>query len=101
MTLGSDWKVYRPTDEKKTLAAFDSKKFNIGGKVDIDIYDPDLVKNRIFVNTLILFGALLKHIDKVRDNLEDQYKKYMKKEIPFKPDRMELQMMENPRSRKN
>ncbi|MHA1267505.1 MAG: hypothetical protein ACTSRS_19880 [Candidatus Helarchaeota archaeon] len=97
-TIGSDWKVYRPNEPDKILAEFDSKKFNIGGKVIIDIYDPELAKNKIFVNTMILFGAVLKFWDPLNDYLEDITKKYLKNEISYTPNRFELELLENPRA---
>ena len=100
-TIGSDWKVFRAQEKDKTLAEFDSKKFNIGGKVVIDIYDPELAKNKVFINTMVLFGALIKFWDEVVDRLADYRKKYMKNELPYKPDRHELQLLENPRGRRN
>ena len=99
-TMGSDWKLYRANQEKKELASFDSKKFNIGGKVVIDVYDPVLVKNKIFINTLILFGAVIKFWDEVVDKLKDFSKKFRKDEVPFNPDRHELELMLNPRGKR-
>lgn len=100
-TMGSDWKCYRANAKKKELAEFDSKKFNIGGKVIIDIYDPDLAENKIFINTLVLFGALIKFWDEVTDKMKDFAEDYIKGEIKFTPDRHELELMENPRGRRN
>ena len=98
-TIGSDWKLYRANDKDKTLVDFDSKKFNIGGKVEIKIFDPVLVKNKVFRTVVILFAALIKFWGEAKDRMDDAFKKYRKGEIPFKPDSHELDMLENPRSR--
>ncbi len=100
-TMGSDWKVYRANEKEKVIAEFDSKKFNIGGKVIIDIYDPNLVKNKIFTDTLILFGALIKFWDEIVDKLKNFAEQYVKEEIKFIPDKNELELLENPRGRRN
>ncbi len=99
-TMGSDWKVYRANQEKKDLAEFDSKKFNVGGKVIIDIYDPELAKNKTFINSMILFGALIKFWDDVVDKLKKFSKMLRKDEVPFNPDRHELELMANPRGKR-
>jgi hypothetical protein len=96
-TIGSDWKVYRPNDDKRILAEFNSKKFNIGGKVEIKIYDPELAENKNFVNTLILFAALIKFWDNANDDLKNSFKEIIENDIVFQPNRFELDLLKNPR----
>ncbi|MDD1777702.1 MAG: hypothetical protein LUQ65_05980, partial [Candidatus Helarchaeota archaeon] len=95
--IGSDWKVYRPEAKKMILAELDSKKLNIGGKVNIDIYDEVLVKNKYFLHALILVGGLLKYWDSVNDTLMDAYKKYQKKQFALTPNKQEMELLLNPR----
>ncbi|MFX1294561.1 MAG: hypothetical protein ACFFD2_06885 [Promethearchaeota archaeon] len=96
-TLGSDWKVYRPNKKKPLLAELDSKKFNIGGKLIITVYDPVLAENKIFIHTLILFGALLKFWNEVNHDLKEAFKKFNKEGFIFQPNRAELDLLKNPR----
>ncbi len=96
-TMGDDWEIYRPSEKKKILADLDSKKLDIGGKVEINIYDPELVKNKIFVNTLIMFASIIKFWGEVKDTLKDVYKKYKDEAFDFKPSRHELDLLQNPR----
>ena len=95
--IGSDWKVFRPEEKNILLAELDTKKLNIGGKVDIDVYDADLVKNKFFLHSLILVAGLLKYWDGVNKSLMDSYKKYMKKEFALTPNSKELELLLNPR----
>jgi hypothetical protein len=95
--IGSDWKVFRPEAKNEILAEFDSKKLNIGGKVNINLYDEELMKNKYFIHALILVGGLLKYWDTINDTLMDTYKKYVKKQFTFTPNKTELELLLNPR----
>ncbi len=99
MTMGDDWEVYRMRDRKKILADLDSKKLNIGGLVEVRVYDPELQDNKIFINTLLIFAATIKFFGEVKDHLKDAYKTYIDEDegFIFKPDRHELELLENPR----
>ncbi len=96
-TFGNDWKVYRPDNEASIVADLDSKTLNIGGKVNINVYDPDLAKNNIFINTLILFSSLIRFWDEIIDTLTDAADKYTGEGFIFKPAKQELELIENPR----
>jgi len=97
IAIGSDWKVYRPAQKEVLVAEFDSKKLNIGGKVNIDVYDAELLENKFFINMLILFGGLLKFLDAVNNALKDAAKKYFSKELSFTPGKQERELLLNPR----
>ncbi|MHA1279388.1 MAG: hypothetical protein ACTSQI_06905 [Candidatus Helarchaeota archaeon] len=96
-TMGDDWEIYRLHERKKILADLDSKKLDIGGKVEVRIYDPELKNNKIFINTLILFASTIKFFGEVKKKLKEAFKLYIEEGFPFKPDRPELQLFINPR----
>ena len=98
-TLGSDWVVRRQNAPKKEIVAeLDGKILNIGGKVEIRIYDEELAKNRIFRMLLILFAAMTKFHKKVKKKINEVKKQLMRGEIVIKPTHQELELMRNPRS---
>ncbi len=97
LTMGDDWKVYLASNKDRTIADLDSKKLDIGGKTEINVYDPELTDNKTFITLLILFTSLIKFWDDVKKSLSDAYKKYKKGEFEFQPSRYELELMENPR----
>ncbi|MFX1294441.1 MAG: hypothetical protein ACFFD2_06250 [Promethearchaeota archaeon] len=97
LTMGTDWRVFLLSDHDRTIADLDSKKLDIGGKTYINIYDPTLIENKTFVNSLILFTALIKFWDQVKKSLKEAYKKYRKNEFEFKPSHNEIELLENPR----
>jgi len=98
-TLGSDWVVRRRGANKKDIVAkLDGKILNVGGKVDITIYDEELAKNRAFRMLLVLFAAMTKFHNKVKKKIRKVREQIFNGEIQIKPTHQELEMMRNPRT---
>lgn len=96
VTIGSDWDVYYgPT--KKKVALIDSKKFNIGGKVEIKIYDENLVKSYIISRALVLFASTIKYHDDIKEKIKKRIKLIKKGKWSYKPDKGEVWLLRNPR----
>ncbi|MHA1340879.1 MAG: hypothetical protein ACTSRZ_12855 [Promethearchaeota archaeon] len=89
-TPGSDFTVYNAASWEK-VAWVDDRATNIGGKVDIQLFEEfdDLNRNRIFRRILILFAAASKYFHPLYDNYKTVYEgminqKNYKKEIKKK-----------------
>lgn len=96
LTIGSDWDVYYgPTKQK--VAFIDSKKFNIGGKVEINIYDEDFAKNRIATKALVLFASTIKYHNDIKERIKKRIELIKKGEWSYKPDKGEAWLLRNPR----
>ena len=95
LTIGCDYEINDHSTGEK-IAFIDSKKFNIGGKVDIEIYHPKYAKNNEFIYILISFAASLKYHDKINEKLE-KLMKQVKSGTPLKVSGKELALFKNPR----
>ena len=69
LTPGSDYTVFNPST-LQTVAKIDDRSLNVGGKIDIQLYEEfdDLNRNRVFRRILILFAALVKYLAEVCDS---------------------------------
>jgi len=94
-TLGSDWVV---KDVHNRMVAFiDSKKFNVGGKAVIKIFDQELANDKTFVNTLILFGAMLRYYREIQKAVKELAKELRISDHKLKLDESEADLYQNPR----
>lgn len=96
VSLGADYKVYN-AEKNKLVAEINSKIANIGGKCDVDIKEPSLSGNNVFIRTLILFASTLKFQDKIEKRVSDILIEMEKGKLKIKPDAEELGLMRNPR----
>lgn len=93
-SLGSDWYIEDVTGKK--VAEVDGKVLDIGGEFEIKIFDEQLGKNTVFVNTLKLFAATLKYLDDIEDKIGktvDGIRKGYKLEL----EKSEIKFFKNPR----
>ena len=96
LTIGSDGDVYYgPT--KKKIAFIDSKKFNVGGKVEINIYDEDVAKNYIISRALVLFASTIKYHNDIKERIKKRIELIKKGEWSYTPDKGEAWLLRNPR----
>ena len=95
LTIGCDYEV-NDHSTGEVLAFIDSKKFNIGGKVIIEIYNSKFVDNEEFINILIAFSASLRYHDDINKNLENLMK-HVRSGKPLKISHTELELFKNPR----
>ncbi len=67
-TPGSDYSVFNPCT-METVAKIDDRSLNVGGKVDIQLYEEfdDLNRNKVFRRILILFSVLSKYLAEICD----------------------------------
>ncbi len=98
-TFGSDWDVYilAPKKEDEKVAFLDGKFMNVGGAWDIGIYDPDLAKNREFVESMILFCASIRFHKEIRKKIEKTINAIEKGKYQLKVEKQEYDLMKNPR----
>ena len=95
LSIGCDYEVNDHSTGEK-LAFIDSKKFNIGGKVVIDIYSPRFAENDEFINILIAFSTSLKYHDDINKKIEDLMKQVKSGKL-IKVSHTELELFKNPR----
>jgi len=94
-TLGSDWVVKNIHNE--VVAFIDSKKFNVGGKVVIKIFDKELAGDKTFINILILFGSMLRYYRDIRKAVKRLTKELRISDHKLKLDESEADLYANPR----
>lgn len=82
------------------IAEIDGKALNIGGKYEIKIYDKDLVKEKLFYQTIILFAAVIEFLDGVEAHLKLIMAR-MKKGEKLKLSHHEQEFYLNPRRRRS
>ncbi|NHI94030.1 MAG: hypothetical protein EAX96_16190 [Candidatus Lokiarchaeota archaeon] len=94
-TIGCDYEVNNHSTGEM-IAFIDSKKFNIGGKVEIEIYDPTYAEIEEFINIIVVFAASLKYHDEINKKLESLMKE-VKSGHPIKVSHHEMELFRNPR----
>ncbi|MBD3192409.1 MAG: hypothetical protein GF308_17350 [Candidatus Heimdallarchaeota archaeon] len=95
LTVGSDWNVNDVTQKK--IAKIDGKKFNVGGKFDIEIYDDQIKDDDVFIQTLILFSGMLKFRKKIEKRIDDFLDKMREKKAYIELSKEEVKLYQNPR----
>jgi len=93
-SLGSDWYIEDVTGKK--VAEVDGKVLDIGGEFEIKIFDEELGKNKVFVNTLKLFAATLKYLDEVEDKIKETVNA-IGKGYKLELEKSEIKFFKNPR----
>ncbi|HDI31393.1 MAG TPA: hypothetical protein ENF80_01100 [Thermofilum sp.] len=96
LTIGSDWEVYHFSSSKKS-AVIDSKKLNIGGRVDIDVYSEEVAKNRIISTVIALFSSTLKYKGDIERRIRKRLNSLKDGSWRYKLDRGEIKILRNPR----
>jgi len=96
VSLGSDFTVVRENDEKK-VARIDSKVLDIGGAVEIELYDKEAQENDALISVLTMFAAALRFIDDQKKKIESIVKDIKSKKLKPKLPKEELALYENPR----
>ncbi|MBD3350791.1 MAG: hypothetical protein GF364_04815 [Candidatus Lokiarchaeota archaeon] len=78
-TPGSDFQVYNAATWEK-VAWVDDRSTNIGGKVDVQLFEEndDLNRNRVFRRVLLLFAAASKYFHPLYKNYSKIYKAMVK-----------------------
>ncbi|MHA1238982.1 MAG: hypothetical protein ACTSSJ_07115 [Candidatus Odinarchaeia archaeon] len=98
VSIGSDWHVYyRNKPGKNEIAGLDSKKLNIGGKVEVKFYDGEFAENSVLERVLALFSATIKYHDKIKERIKRRIKIMHKNDWIPKLSKGELWLMRNPR----
>lgn len=93
-SLGSDWYIEDVTGKK--VAEVDGKVLDIGGEFEIKIFDEELGKNKVFVNTLKLFAATLKYLGDIEDKIKDTVDA-IRKGYKLEVEKSEIKFFKNPR----
>lgn len=93
-SLGSDWYIEDVTGKK--VAEVDGKVLDIGGEFEIKIFDEELGKNKVFVNTLKLFAATLKYLGDIEDKIKDTVNA-IRKGYKLEVEKSEIKFFKNPR----
>jgi len=93
LAMGADFLVTRKLGENK-VAFIDSKR---GGKIEIQIYDSELAKNPIFIDTLALFAGTIKFHDSISSKIESTMKALTEGTLVLRPSQKALELMLNPR----
>ena len=93
LAMGADFLVTRKLGENK-VAFIDSKR---GGKIEIQIYDSELAKNPIFIDTLALFAGTIKFHDSISSKIESTMKALTEGTLVLRPSQKALELMQNPR----
>ena len=96
VAIGADFIVTRKLGDSK-VAFIDSKR---GGKIEIQIYDTELAKNPIFVDTLSLFAGTIKFHDSISTKIESTMKALAEGTLVLRPSQKALELMLNPRQAK-
>lgn len=96
LTVGSDWEVYSFSPRKR-IAVIDSKKLNVGGKVDIDIYDEEAAENKMVSTVIALFSSTLKYKDEIEKRIRERLNSLKNGLWRYKLDRGEMRILRNPR----
>lgn len=67
-TPGSDYTVINPSTNQ-VVAKIDDRSLNVGGKIDIILFEEfdELNRNRVFIRILILFSTLAKYLAEICD----------------------------------
>lgn len=91
--LGEDFEV---SSFKKKVAKIDGSKLDLGGSFKIQIFDPELAKDKSFYHSLVVFSAALKFLGEVKDRI-DKLDDYQKKNKLIKLSEEELLLEMNPR----
>ncbi|GAB4319468.1 MAG: hypothetical protein Kow0069_23000 [Promethearchaeota archaeon] len=96
LTVGSDWEVKDQTG--RVVAKIDEKKFNIGGKFEVEFLDEELFENKEFFRVVILFAMTLKYKEDLRKDVKKARKLLRKGEMKLQPiNTQERSLMKNPR----
>ncbi|MFX1260290.1 MAG: hypothetical protein ACFFAN_20765 [Promethearchaeota archaeon] len=91
--VGNDYDVFIG---KKKIARVDHQR--ITKDVEIEIYDEDYAKDKMFVMTVALFGCLCFFMKEIKKVINGYYKKMkVTGTSEYKPPRMELDLFKNPR----
>ena len=93
-SLGSDWYIEDVTGKK--VAEVDGKVLDIGGEFEIKIFEEELGKNKVFVNTLKLFAATLKYLGDIEDKIKDTVNA-IRKGYKLEVEKKEIKFYKNPR----
>ncbi|MFQ6125847.1 MAG: hypothetical protein ACE5R6_14765 [Candidatus Heimdallarchaeota archaeon] len=99
-TFGSDWDVYKVGPMPEKVGKVDGKFMNVGGAWDIKIFDPELAKNKAFVESLILFASTLRFQKEIRQKIEKTIKAIENGQYRLKVEKIEYDLMKNPRIRR-
>ena len=96
LAIGADFTVTRKLGEEK-VAFINSKR---GGKVEIEIYNEELAKNKDFTNLLALFAGTIQYHDSISEKIENAIKAMTEGLLILKPSKKSLQLLEDPRKTK-
>ncbi len=96
VSLGADYKIFN-AEKNKQVVTFDSKIANVGGKCNINIKEPALAENDVFIRTLVLFASTLKFQSDIEKRITNTLSEMEKGKLKIKPDYEELGLMRNPR----
>ncbi|MFX0090050.1 MAG: hypothetical protein ACFE7S_09135 [Candidatus Hodarchaeota archaeon] len=98
VSVGSDWHLYyRNVKDDQEVALLDSKRFDIGGKVEISIYDEEFATNQALKNVLALFSSSIKYHGEVKDRIKSRINELRAGKRMIRPTKGELWLMRNPR----
>lgn len=96
LTIGSDWEVYEASSDEK-VAFIDSKKLNLGGKVEIELYKRNIAGNRIVVTVLALFSSMLKYKGDIEKRIRKRIEMVKRGGWNYRLDGGEMRILRNPR----
>ncbi len=95
LTWGCDYEVNNHSTGEM-VAFIDSKKFNVGGKVVIDIYKPEFAENEEFIAVITSFATTLKYHDEINKKIENLMK-LVKSGSKLSVSHEEMRLYRNPR----
>ena len=95
LTWGCDYEVNNHSTGEM-VAFIDSKKFNVGGKVVIEIFNPEFASNIEFITIITAFATTLKFHDEINRKIE-YLMKLVKEGSKLKVSHKEMELYKNPR----
>jgi len=95
LTWGCDYEVNNHSTGEM-VAFIDSKKFNVGGKVVLEIFNPEFAGNDEFVTIITAFATTLKYHDDINKKIEFLMK-LVKDGSKLSVSHNEMQLYKNPR----
>lgn len=98
ISIGSDWHLYyRNVKEDQEVALLDSRRFDVGGKVEITIHSEEFAGNQVLKNVLALFSGSVKYLGEIKDRLKNRVNELRSGKRTVRPTKGELWLMRNPR----
>lgn len=98
VSIGSDWHLYyRNVKKDQEIGLLDSKRFDVGGKVEITINSEEFAGDQVLKNVLTLFSVSIKYLGEIKDRLKNRVSELRSGKRKIRPTKGERWLMRNPR----